>query len=260
MIHRSHTLPRLWAAGLAVLGLLLFLGCQAGSPSPEKKETGKAKPPMSSEALEHLAQGQKFLQDQKLDEALKEFQETARLAPTSPLAHFWLGRVYFYQKDKDQAEKAFKKVLELDPENYHAMAWLGKMYSFDKDKLDVAQSYLIKALELSPENLEAHFDLARVFAMLGERQKAMREFAFLFSKERDFFIYHFELGRMLEAWGEPDRAVEHYKRALVLNPTFSPAGDALKRLEARKSEGKTPSSPTPAAPPAPASPTTPVRR
>ena len=181
--------------------------------------------------MEHLAQGQKFLQDTKLDEALKEIQETVRLAPDSPVAYFWLGRVYFYRKDKDQAEKTFKKVLELDPENYHAMAWLGKLYSFDKDKLPQAQTYLQKSLEESPENLEAHFDLARLYAMQGERNKALREFGFLFSKERDFFIYHFELGRMLEAWDEKDKAIEQYKRALVLSPNFKPAEEAIKQLE-----------------------------
>jgi tetratricopeptide (TPR) repeat protein len=258
MFPAYHLVLRLLATGLILFGLGLFSGCPASSPAPEKKAPGKDKPTLSSEALEHLAQGQKFIQDQKLDEALKEFQETVRLAPNSPVAHFWLGRAYFYRQDKEQAEKSFKKVLELDPENYHAMAWLGKMYSFDRDKLELAQNYLLKALEESPENLDAHFDLGRVYAMQGERNKAMREFGFLFSKERDFFIYHFEFGRMLEAWGEPDRAIEHYKRAQTLNPNFPLAAEAIKRLESAKKEGKPSQSPAPA-PPAPA-PTTPVRR
>ena len=153
-----------------------------------------------------------------------------RLAPDSPVAYFWLGRVYFYRKDKEQAEKSFKKVLELAPDNYHAMAWLGKLYSLDKDKLEQAQYYLQKALEESPENLEAHFDLARIYAMRGERDKALREFGFLFGKERDFFIYHFELGRMLDAWNEKDKAIDQYRRALILSPNFKPAEEAIRRL------------------------------
>ena len=211
--------------------LMTFLGCPASNTTSGTKEKAKSKISLPPEAVEHLAQGQKFLQDQKLDEALKEFQETVRLAPESPPAHFWLGRVYFYREDKDQAEKSFKKVLELEPDNYHAMAWLGKLYSFNKDKLEQAQSYLQKALEASPENLEAHFDLGRIYAMQGERGKALREFGFLFSKERDFFIYHFELGRILEAWEEKDKAIEQYKRALVLNPNFPAGAEAIKRLE-----------------------------
>jgi tetratricopeptide (TPR) repeat protein len=228
--------------------LATFLGCPASNTTPATQEKGKTKTTLSKEALEHLSQGQKFLQDQKLDEALKEFQETVRLAPDSALGQFWLGRVYFYRKDKEQAEKAFKKVLEKEPDNYHAMAMLGKMYSFDKDKLEQAQTYLQKALAESPENLEAHFDLARIYAMQGERNKALREFGFLFSKERDFFIYHFELGRMLEAWDEKGKAIEQYKRALVLNPNFKPAEESIQRLEGKSggssSSGTAPTSKT----------------
>ena len=211
--------------------LMALLGCPSSQTTSGTKETAKTKKSLPPQAAEHLAQGQKFLQDQKADESLKEFQEAVRLAPESPPAHFWLGRAYFYRKDKDQAEKSFKKVLELEPDNYHAMAWLGKMYSFERDKLEQAQSYLQKAMEESPENLEVHFDLGRIYAMKGERDKVLREFGFLFSKERDFFIYHFELGRILEAWGERDKAIGQYKRAQVLNPNFPAAGEAIKRLE-----------------------------
>jgi tetratricopeptide (TPR) repeat protein len=215
---------------LVLVGCLpTFLGCQADN-TPETREKAKGKAPLPPQAVEHLAQGQKFLQEQKIDEALKEFQETVRLAPDSPVAYFWLGRVYFYRKDKEQADKSFKKVLEIAPDNYHAMAWLGKLYSLDKDKLEQAQSYLQKALEESPENLEAHFDLARIYAMRGERDKALREFGFLFSKEREFFVYHFELGRMLEAWHEKDKALDQYKRTLVLSPNFKSAEEAIGRI------------------------------
>lgn len=244
---------RLRALVLTVCLFLVLPACQSGTQPPDKKTADKSKPALSAEAMEHLTQGQKFLRDDKLDEALKEFQETVRLAPDSPVANFWLGRVHFYRKERDQAEKYFKKVLELEPENYHALAWLGKLYSFDRDRLEQARSYLIKSINESPENLEARFDLARVYAMMGERDKALREFAFIFSKERDFFIYHFELGRMFEAWEEKTRALEEYKRALYLNPNFTPAAEAIKRLESR-SEGR--GSEKAGTPP----PTTPARR
>ena len=214
---------------LSAVCLLTLLGCPADKSS-DTKDKAKGKASLPPQAVEHLAQGQKFLQEQKIDEALKEFQETVRLAPDSPVAYFWLGRVYFYRKDKEQAEKSFKKVLELAPDNYHAMAWLGKLYSLDKDKLEQAQSYLQKSLEESPENLEAHFDLARIYAMRGERDNALGEFGFLFSKEREFFVYHFELGRMLEAWHEKDKAMDQYRRVLVLSPNFKPAEEAIGRL------------------------------
>jgi tetratricopeptide (TPR) repeat protein len=216
---------------LLVAGLVILMGCSSSDKTSGTNNKAKNKISLPPQAAEHMAQGQKFLQDQKIDEALKEFQEAVRLAPESPPAHFWLGRVYFYREDKEQAEKSFKKVLDLEPENYHAMAWLGKLYSFQKDKLEQAHAYLQKSLEASPENLEAHFDLGRIYAMQGERDNALREFGFLFNKERDFFIYHFELGRIFEAWEKKDEAINQYKRALVLNPSFKPAAVSIERLE-----------------------------
>jgi tetratricopeptide (TPR) repeat protein len=225
---------------LSVVGLagsLLICGCpSADNTGKAPKAAGKA-PALSPQALDHFRQAHKFLAEQKTDEALKEFQETVRLTPDSPLATFWLGKAYLFKKDREQAEKYFKKVLELDPQNYHAMAMLGRLSAMDRDKLDQAEAYLKQALDYSPDNLDAHFDLARIYARKGERDKAAQEFRFLFNQEADFFIYHFELGRMLEAWGNKEGALREYQRAHLLNPRFQLADQAIKRLE---SEPKTP--------------------
>jgi Tfp pilus assembly protein PilF len=216
---------------LTCVGLALIMvlgGCNSGTP-PKSQPEGKKL--LSPQALEHFRQGHRFLADQKPDEALKEFQETVRLAPDSPLAYFWLGKSQFYRRDKEQAEKSFQKVLQLEPKNYHALTMLGEIYSFDKAKLEQAQKYLQQALDESPDNLEAHFHLGRVYALKGEREKALTEFRFVFAKEADFALYHFEMGRILEAWGQKEDALQNYRRALVLNPRFEVAGQAAKRLE-----------------------------
>lgn len=219
---------------VAILGLsgsLWLCGCTPAEPPGKAPKEVKKGPPLSPQALEHFRQAHKFLAEQKMDEALKEFQETVRLSPDSPLAAFWLGKAFLFRKDRDQAEKHFKKVLEMDPQNYHAMALLGRLYSMDRDKLDQAEAFLKQALDYSPENLDAHFDLARIYARKGERDKAAQEFRFLFNLEAEFFIYHFELGRILEAWGNKDGALREYQRALLLNPKFDLASQAIKRLE-----------------------------
>jgi tetratricopeptide (TPR) repeat protein len=209
--------------------LMAPMGCQPSAPPPKSQKDTKS--PLSPEALEHFRQGHKFLAGQKMDEALKEFQETVRLNPDSPLAHFWVGKIYFYRGDKEQAEKEMKQTLQLDPKNYHAMAMLGKIYSLDRAKVDQAKTYLDQALVESPDNLEAHFDLGRVYAIKGERERAMAEFRYLFSKEGEFSLYHYEMGRILEAWGDPNQALNHYRRALLFNPKLEPVNQAIKRLE-----------------------------
>ncbi len=218
-------------------------GCNTGT-APQTPGAGK--PILPPQAMDHFRQGQKFLADKKLDEALKEFQETARLAPDSPLAYFWLGKVYFIRKDKEEAEKFFHKVLKLEPNNYHALTMLGEISSLDRTRLDQAQTYLEQALKEAPEDLDAHFSLARVFAMKGDREHALIEFRFIFSKEAEFPLYHFVMGQILEAWGRKDEALQNYQRALTLNPHFKLASQAAKRLEAAPQAP----TPAPASPPA----------
>ncbi len=231
MVHFKARFLVLTVGVLTALGFLCVCGCPSAEQTGKAGKDTKKAQMLSPQALDHFRQAQKFLAEKKMDEALKEFQETARLAPNSPLATFWMGKIRFYRKERDQAEKIFKKVLVMDPQNYHAMAMLGRLYSLDRDKLDQAENYLKQALDYSPENLDAHFYLGRVYARKGERGKALREFQFLFVKERDFFVYHFELGRIMEAWGDKKRALREYRRAHLLNPKFERATKAIKRLE-----------------------------
>jgi tetratricopeptide (TPR) repeat protein len=226
--------------GLALAGLLLgalLIGCGPSATAPEaKKESKVSLPP---QAMEHLRQGQKFLADNKLDEALKECQETVRLAPDSPLAHFWLGRAYYYRQDFAQSEKAYNQVLQLDPKNYQAMIGLARIYSLDRNKLDQAQKLLQQALDESPDNLEGRFILGVVYTIKGEQQKALNQFAFTFAKENEIAIYHFEIGRILENSGDKKLALQHYQRALALNPKLTVADQAAKVLT--EDAGKEPS-------------------
>lgn len=120
----------------------------------------------------------------------------------------------------------------MDQKNYQAMVSLGRLYSLDLSKLDQAQKLLQQALDESPDNLEGRFVLGVVYGLKGEKQKALNEFNFTFAKEGELAIYHFEVGRILEATGDKKRALPHYERALVLNAKLTVADQAAKRLAA----------------------------
>ncbi len=236
--------------GFGLAALLAFSGCNSKpSPqSPKSKEDMQAT--ISPEAFNHFREAHNLLKEQKMPEALKEFQQAAELAAKSALVQFWVGKTALLNQDKDLAEKSFLKVLELDPPNYHAKAMLGQLYSMDKAKLDQAESYLKEALDASPDNLEAHFYLARVYALKGDKDQSLQEFRVVFAKESEFPGYHFEMGRIMESWGEKEVALNHYRRALLLNPRFEAARQALQKLES-SGPGAAQPAPVPAQPKAP---------
>lgn len=218
---------------VTILLIVLTLGLWCAAPgcgqTAESTKTGE-EAPLPPEAMKHFEKGVQELQQNKISGALGEFQQVTQLAPNAPAGHLWLGKAYLSEKKFPEAETELKKVLALAPKNYAALVLLGRLCSYDPQRVNQAEDYLKQALKLAPESIEAHFDLGRVYALRGERQKAIEAFNFIFFKERDFHLYHFEVGRILEAWGEKGEALRQYRQALLFNANFAAAKEAVQRL------------------------------
>jgi tetratricopeptide (TPR) repeat protein len=216
---------------------LVISGCDKSKESKvtQSSSEGKSKKTvLSKEAEDHFKKGHAALKEKKLDQAIKEFEETVKLSPDTAVGHYWLGNAYFYNKQLDKATEEFKKMTEMEPDNFRGPAMLGKTYSMKKETAEMAEEQLKKALELNPDHLETHFDLGRVYAMKGDTSKAMAEFGFIFRNEANFAVYHLEMGRIFEGMKAFDKAEKEYQRALMLNPNFDRAKEALNNLKKQK--------------------------
>ena len=182
-------------------------------------------------AEKDFQKGHEYLREKKLDKALDAFKKAAKTSPKTPAAHYWVGMTYFYKKENERAIAKFKKVLELEPNNYRALAMIGKILSFNKAKLDEALKYLNQAIAINPEFADAHFDMGRIYLVRGDTKRAMVEFGMVFRTEPKYAAYHYEMGLIFERMKAPDQARKEYERALQLNPNFTRAKDALKRLK-----------------------------
>jgi len=218
------------------LTVLLLFGCGNEKSRGTKMGEGisvegtSKKVNFAKGAEEHFKKGHAFLRERKLDEAIKEFEETVKLSPQTAVARYWLGNAYFYNKQLDKASAEFKKMTELEPGNFRGYAMLGKIYSFDKGNMDLAIEELRKALEINPDHIDSHFDMGRIYAMKGDMGRALAEFGFIFRSEPNYAVYHFEMGRIFESMKAFDKAEKEYERALVLNPRFEKAKEALIKL------------------------------
>jgi tetratricopeptide (TPR) repeat protein len=201
------------------------------SIDPAVAETLPQGQSLSKEAEDHFKKGHEFLKEKDWDGALKEFDLAAKSSPNSPIPQYWIGMTYFYKHETERAIAKFKKVLELEPKNYHALAMIGKILSFNKEKLDDAADYLKKALQINPDYADAKFDLGRVYALKGDTNLALGEFASIFMSEPRYAFYHYEVGRIFESMKAFDRAKQEYSRALQLDPGMSNAKEALERLK-----------------------------
>jgi tetratricopeptide (TPR) repeat protein len=222
-----------------VITLLMHMLVASGAGADPSYELKQASPFSESVAADKetvacLKKGHEALDKNDLDEATKVFRSCVEQHPKSGLAHYWLGQAYQYGFKMDEAIVETKEALRLEPGNLYGLHALGRLYSLDKNKLDVAEELLTKVAGIDPHFDEARFDLARVYARKGEMDKAFQLFSQLFSQEMRFAVYHAELGKILTASGQERSAMDHYNRALTLQPDYEPAKKLIQELQNKR--------------------------
>ena len=140
---------------LFMVFMLLFffsaLPCQAVEKGPE---------PL---ALELTQKGWRYFNIGEIDTALKRFRQAVILDPDFAPGYYGVGYIYSLQKRHSLAIQYYRKAIALaDPPDTHAYANLGlalMMIGQKQEGLQVVQ----KALEIDPDNGEAHISLANYY-------------------------------------------------------------------------------------------------
>ena len=102
---------------------------------------------------EHLNLGVAYERSGDFDSAIKEYEKASRKLPE---AYFYLGNAYFQKNELKQAEVFYKKAIHYDSHNadaYNNLAWL---YYVKREKLDEAETYALKAIELNPKREDTY--------------------------------------------------------------------------------------------------------
>jgi len=118
--------------------------------------------------------------------------------PGRPGIHFRMGRTLLSQpqtaNSQDDALKEFEQELQIDPTNAIAAYEVGEIYR-KMGQFDKAQEFFGDALEHYPDFEEARIGLARVLIALNEPEKALPhlEKAILLNPENEVSRYHLAL-------------------------------------------------------------------
>lgn len=122
----------------------------------------------SKKSDEHLAAGQKLMEQGKYDAALPEFQQAVELNKDSIDAKVALGNAYRSLKRYDDALATFRDAKKIDRyvTKPHIASALTRV---DTGQVEMAIDELNHVIELDPKNLEAKILLGRV-SMMPYRQ------------------------------------------------------------------------------------------
>jgi len=124
------------------------------------------------------------------------------------------------------AELAAKRALALDPRVAGADVALGNAYR-DRWEWERAESHYIRALEIDPDDVEAHQQYAELLAATGREDEALRSARRAVALDPTSAIRLNELGSALYMNARNDEAVLQLELAIVRGPDLAPVYSTL---------------------------------
>ncbi|KUJ95730.1 MAG: TPR repeat-containing protein [Desulfonauticus sp. 38_4375] len=160
---------RKWS--LALIGIILLMGCAARTPSLVKTEV------IPETLLVHLELAERYLVDNNPRGALNKLLEIESQAKGYARYHFDLGLVYMALGETKLAQKSMLAAVKIKPDYGEAWNNLGIIYLKVKD-IKQAQECFQRALSLLTYRTPEYpaLNLARLYEEKGDRAKA-KEYA-----------------------------------------------------------------------------------
>ncbi|MHB9154114.1 MAG: tetratricopeptide repeat protein [Endomicrobiales bacterium] len=199
-------------------------------------------------------------------EAVKQLKKVVKLEPNNPNSYYLLGLAYFDLKKYRPAEENFRKALErkpdmeevyfhlgvlydqwgkfdravpelekaieLNPRYSQALNYLGYSYADRNRELEEAESLVLRALELEPENGSYLDSLGWVHYHEGRYADAETALLKAAGKFSDPVIWE-HLGDARLKMDKTSEAWDAYQKARELNPGDKKIRDKIRKLEKR---------------------------
>jgi protein O-mannosyl-transferase len=166
-------------------------------------------------------------------EAVALYREAIEMCPHYEGARLNLGAVLSQTGETTNAIAEFKESIHLAPKDASAYNDLGAVLG--AGHLDESIALFKQAAELDPNYYDAHDNLARALVSQGRLEEAIAQFE-ITANLRPGVQTHFQLALALEKAGRTNEAIDQLNEALRQRPDFTPAQQALERLQ--KQPGK----------------------
>jgi tetratricopeptide (TPR) repeat protein len=163
--------------------------------------------------IAHVNLGVAFEQEGKPDEALREYQEAAKLAPTRYQIHNNLGNLLDNLGQLDAARAEYREAIRLNPKVPFLHDSLG-IVLVELGNFGVAMNEFTNALQLDPAYPWPHFQMAKALLKQGRDAEAIDQFRAALRLDPENFQILAYIAHVLAA--EENSRVRDGKTALVL--------------------------------------------
>lgn len=138
-------------------------------------------------------------------EAIKAFKTMVAWQPSSSEAHINLANAYLQDKQYTESEKEFKAAARLDPNNPLADYTLGHQYA-NTGRLAEAEAQFIKAQRVAPTDGNVFYSLGMVYNKQGKFEDAAANLEKALTLKKTFPDANYELGVAYNALGRTEDA------------------------------------------------------
>jgi Tfp pilus assembly protein PilF len=175
-----------------------------------------------------LDRGNALLKEGRYDEALAAFEEFAVKFPEIYAVRLNIGSVFMEKGDLDRAETEFKSVLDKNgpaledlrkqkDTSLKALSGLGEA-ALKRGDFETAQGYFRKALEISPEDPAAAYNVGEIFFSNQKIDEAIGYFELAIKIKSDWPKAYHRLGLVYLNKGDMPKALENLRKFLELDP------------------------------------------
>ena len=174
----------------------------------------------------HLLLGTAMGKKNLPEEAMRHYRAALKINPESAVAHNNLARLLHTQGNIDGAIQHYHAAIDLDPKLAKARNNLGVVL-LQKGRIAEGTAELREALRLSATNSETRFNLALALNRQGEWEEAAKLFSETVGHGFNDPNAHYQYGLALARTKRTRDAMTHFATALLAQPDFPEALDAL---------------------------------
>lgn len=150
--------------------------------------------------------------------AIEMFRKAVKAKPDQPNAHFGLGYLLWTQKQYAEAIAELKAELAIDPNHAQSLLYIADS-QVQMNQYAEATPLLQQALKIEPTLGLAHLDLGIIAANDGRNEDALREFLTAEKLTPEDVNVHWRLGRLYRAMGKKEEAKAELDKASSITRT-----------------------------------------
>jgi tetratricopeptide (TPR) repeat protein len=160
-----------------------------------------------------------LVKEAKYDEAIAAFNQLLTKSVSSPEeVHFRIGTLHALKKDYPAAEAAYLKVLELKPGHSSAQIELANVYQLSGQKEKAAEA-AAKVASAGATDANASFSMGVLHINAGRYDDAQKAFQKTLEIDPKHVEAHYYLGTIALGQNKTPDAIAHLEKYLALNPT-----------------------------------------